>query len=345
MTPAADPAAARQRLLAAAGWGDAWSVPLAGDASQRRFERLKRLIDGRHEATAVLIVSAPEAADIAAFDRIAGLLRELGLSAPAVLAKDAAAGLLLVEDFGDVNFGRLVEAGEDPGPFCMRATELLIALHRRFKPEAAAKLPLVDYNADLFLDQLMLFLDSYLPAAWGRPADAAVREGFRLAWAGVLPLAYRVPQSLLLRDFHLGNLMYLPARTGIGTCGLLDFQDAGIGPVTYDLVSLLEDTRLDLDRTTGDLLARYRAAFPALDATAFANSYNILGAMRQCRVLAVFARLAAQGRPAYLRHLPRAWRLLDRKLQEPVLAPVRAWFAKHLPPERRISAALRPKAE
>ena len=134
--------------------------------------------------------------------------------------------------------------------------------------------------------------------------------------------------------------MNLPLRHGVDACGLLDFQDAGLGPVTYDLVSLLEDVRLPTDGAAPALYAHYRAAFPAIDPADFAQSCAVLGAIRQCRILAVFARLAKeQGKRDYLRFLPRAWQLLDRRLAEPALAPVAAWFAAHLPAARRIPAA------
>ncbi|HUN50316.1 MAG TPA: phosphotransferase [Candidatus Sulfotelmatobacter sp.] len=329
-------AAARRQFIAALGWGDAAVLALSGDASTRRFERLARP-DGQ---TAVLISSAPGGGDTEAFVRIARLLREAGLSAPEVYGADAGLGLILAEDFGDICFGRLPRAAKDPAAFCAAGVEVLIALHRRFDPLAAAAAGLPDFTPAVFLNQAALFLDSYLPFVAGAP-DETTQRAFRTAWAAVLPLAYRVPRSLLLRDYHLGNIMRLPLRQGVAACGLLDFQDAGIGPVTYDLVSLLEDVRLPTDAAAPALYAHYRAAFPAVDPADFARSCAVLGALRQCRILAVFARLAeAQGRRDYLRFLPRAWQLLDRRLGEPALAPVAAWFAAHLPAARRIPAAL-----
>ena len=158
----------------------------------------------------------------------------------------------------------------------------------------------------------------------------------------MLPAACRVPQSLLLRDFHAGNLMYLADRPGVGACGLLDFQDAGLGPVTYDLVSLLEDARRDLpDGLRGEMLARYHAAFPEIDSHAFDASCAVLAAVRHMRIIAVFARLATEaGKPGYLTHLPRVWRLLEARLTEPALAPVRGWLDRHLPAAHRTAPPL-----
>jgi aminoglycoside/choline kinase family phosphotransferase len=327
----------RRKFLAAQGWGDATVQALSGDASTRRFERLHRA-DGMK--TAVLISSVPGGSDTAAFVRVAGLLRAVDLSAPEIYAADAKLGLILAEDFGDICLGRLPQAAIDPAGFCAEAVDVLIALHRRFDCTADEAADVPEFTPSLFLEQVSLFLDSYLPAVIGDRADDTVRAGFRAAWAAVLPSAYRMPRSLLLRDFHLGNVMRLPHRQNVRACGLLDFQDAGLGPVTYDLVSLLEDARLPTDACAAALVTHYRAAFPALDPADFAISCAVLSALRQCRILAVFARLArAAGKRDYLRFLPRVWHLLERRLAEPALAPVADWFAENVPLHLRIPAA------
>jgi len=171
----------------------------------------------------------------------------------------------------------------------------------------------------------------------GRPLDdAAVRECETL-WRAAFPLARKVPDTLVLRDFHVDNLMRLPARAGVAACGLLDFQDAVIGPVAYDLVSLLEDARRDLAPGLRDAMTeRYLAAFPGWDRAAFQAACAVLSAQRNAKIIGIFTRLLKRdGKPVYLRHIPRVWRLLEGDLAHPALAPLRAWLAKHLPPELR----------
>ena len=155
------------------------------------------------------------------------------------------------------------------------------------------------------------------------------QEEFRAAWREVLPLAHRVPASLLLRDYHAANLMLLPDRDGIRQAGLLDFQDAYRGPVTYDLVSLLEDARRDVPEALREkMMARYLAQFPALDREAFETSLAILAAQRHTRVLAIFERLSRhEGKHDYRRlHSPRVERLLQSALRHPMLAGVKQWI-------------------
>jgi len=315
-----------EQFLAAAGWATAQRRLLAADASFRRYERLAR--DGE---TAVLMDAPPPRENVAAFDRIARQLLDLGLSAPRPLAVDAAAGLMLVEDLGDRTFTRALAAGCDEERLYGLAVDLLIALHRQWRPTAGAALP--PYDEARLLDEAVLLTDWALPALRGAPIPPAVRESYLAAWRAVLPRAHAAPATLVLRDYHVDNLMLLDGRAAIAACGLLDFQDAVVGPRAYDLVSLLEDARRDIGpAVVTTMLERYLAAFPDLDRAAFLDSYAVLGAQRAAKIIGIFTRLDRRdGKPHYLRHIPRVWRLLRADLGKPVLAPVKAWFDREAP--------------
>ncbi|WP_207461427.1 phosphotransferase [Azospirillum sp. SYSU D00513] len=335
---ASSPVDARKRVdaiaafLARNGLGGARRTPLAGDASARRYERVEKPGGG----TVILVDTPAPADDLVPFIVIGETLRRLGLSAPEILAAEVEAGLAIQEDFGDDTLSRLLGAGEDPHALYALATDALIALHRDFPPAEATRLGLPRYDAPLFTEQVALLAEVYVPAATGKsPSDAALAD-FAAAWGRVVPAACDGPQSLLLRDYHVDNVMRLP-RPGVRAAGLIDFQNAGLGPVAYDLVSLLEDARRDVPADLAEaMVARYLAAFPGLDAAAFRRSYAVLGAVRHTRIVAVFVRLALQqGKRAYLTHLPRVWRLLEAQLAKPELAPLAEWFARHLPPGTR----------
>ncbi|HZI32410.1 MAG TPA: phosphotransferase, partial [Candidatus Binatia bacterium] len=204
------------------------------------------------------------------------------------------------------------------------ATDVLIALHRH--PQAIPE-NLRVYHPEKMLEDIELFVQ------WRTPNVSALeKEDFRAAWRAVLPLAHRVPETLLLRDYHVANLMLLPDRSGIRQVGLLDFQDAYRGPITYDLISLLEDARRDVpEALQKKLLARYLATFPELDRETFETSCAILAAQRHTRVLGIFERLARhEGKLDYRRlHSPRVERLLHKALQHPILAEVKNWMERH----------------
>jgi hypothetical protein len=318
-------------FLSQAGWGAAARLALAGDASFRRYVRLAGPT-GR-----AMLMDAPPPEDIGPFLAVAGLLHRLGLSAPRILAADAEAGLLLEEDFGDDTYTRLLVAGAAEEPLYALAVDLLIALNRGFHADMAPLLP--RYDEARLLAEAALLVDWYLPAITGAPIEGDERAAYLALWRSLLPLARDVPETLVLRDYHVDNLMRLKGREGVAACGLLDFQDAVLGPASYDLVSLLEDARRDVPEALARAMrARFLAAFPALAPDAFERSYAVLGAQRNCKILGIFTRLCVRdGKPAYLAHIPRVWRLLEADMRHPALAPLARWLERCIPvAERRI---------
>ncbi|WP_042443243.1 aminoglycoside phosphotransferase family protein [Azospirillum sp. B510] len=324
-------------FLSANGLSGAAREPLAGDASARRYERLHKPDGG----TLILVDTPAPADDLAPFIAIGAELAGIGLSVPAILVADVERGLAIQEDFGSETFSRLLAGGADPRPLYELATDALITIHRRWPEEAAPRLALPVYDPALFIAQTRLFLDAYLPAALEKPLTENDRSDFDMAWRTVLEPVCAAAPSLLLRDYHVDNLMRLP-RPGVRAAGLIDFQSAGWGPRAYDLVSLLEDARRDVAADLAEAMtARYLAAFPAIDAAGFRRAMAVLGAVRHTRIVAIFVRLAlGQGRRSYLVHLPRVWHLLETQLVKPELGPVAAWFDRHLPRGARAAFAV-----
>jgi aminoglycoside/choline kinase family phosphotransferase len=324
-----------RRFLEAAGWGAAERRVLAADASFRRYDRLN--LNGQ---SAVLMDAPPPQENAKVFHDLAEHLLAIDLSAPRPLAIDAERGFLLLEDFGDRTFTRALREGAEEAELYRLATDTLIALHQRWRPGGSVPPP---YDEKRLLDEAALLVDWYLPAVTGRATPAEARESYLAAWREVVPAMLAVPQTLVLRDYHVDNLMTIEGREGIARCGLLDFQDAVVGPVTYDLVSLLEDARRDVSAAVAEeMLERYLAAQErALDRAAFEASYAALGAQRSAKIVGIFTRLSRRdGKHGYLQHIPRVWRLLAGDLEHPALAPVKAWFDDRLPAEQRSTPAL-----
>ncbi|MSO88686.1 MAG: aminoglycoside phosphotransferase [Rhodospirillaceae bacterium] len=323
-----------EAFLRDAGWTNATRSPLPGDASFRRYVRLR---DG--ERRAMLMDAPPPKEGVRPFVTVAGHLTGLGYSAPRLFAADRENGLLLIEDFGDDTFTRLLAGGEAERPLYDLAVDLLIDLHRN---PAAPRIELPAYDDGRLLAEAALLVDWYWPAIHGNAAAAALRRDYLQLWREVLPATRLVPQTLVLRDYHVDNLMRVPGRAGLAACGLLDFQDAVIGPTAYDLVSLLEDARRDVAPALASALtARYLDAFPDLDRDAFAAAYSILGGQRSCKIVGIFTRLCVRdGKPHYLDHLPRVWSLIEHDLRHPALAAVKDWMDQHIPPADRRRPAL-----
>ena len=326
------------RFLNRVGWSEAVREPLAGDASFRRYERLREA-----ERTAVLMDAPPPQEDVRPYVDVANFLVSLGYSAPRILAGDVEVGLLLVEDLGDATYTSVLSQGGDETALYALAVDLLIDLHRR---SVSRQAPVPGYDDTRLLDEAMLLVDWYLPAIRGTPPSAALRDSYSECWLGLFGMARTVPETLVLRDYHVDNLMALARRDGIAACGLLDFQDAVIGPVAYDLVSLLEDARRDIARdVVAKMYERYLDAFPELDQNSFAAAYAVLGAQRHAKIVGIFTRLCARdGKPQYLEHIPRVWRLLEHDLAHPLLASMRAWFDRHIPSSDRVVPPIRTAA-
>jgi N-acetylmuramate 1-kinase len=308
-------------FIARSGWGSAHRQHLAGDASDRRYERL------RHgAATAVLMDNRPGGADDpAAFSAMARHLRGLGLSAPAILAEDLPSGFLLLEDLGDDLYARLLAS--DP----TREADLYApAVDTLLHLQAVAPPPgLPNLTAEDWATAAGFALDWYAFAATGEKPDA---QAFHRALTDALRAHADGPRVLILRDYHAENLLWLPGREGLRRVGLLDFQLGQLGQPGYDLVSLLQDARRDVATGTETAMIARFAAARGEDPARFAAHYATLGAQRALRILGVFARLClVAGKPHYLRLIPRVWGQLQGNLAHPALADLRAICDATLP--------------
>jgi N-acetylmuramate 1-kinase len=335
MNGTARPAEADPRALALDRWlrnidpGFTPARPMGSDASFRRYFRSQR--DGLSH---VIMDAPPGREDTAPFLRVARLLRALGLRAPGILASDAEQGFILLEDLGDRTFTRALADGVPEAELYRLATSTLLALQARWRERGAEGFPeaeaLPRYDTDLLLREARLLIEWYWPEVQGAAVPRAVEDAFEQAWREVLDALPDLPGTLVLRDFHVDNLMLLPASRGTDACGLLDFQDAVLGSPAYDLVSLLEDARRDVspDVVTENLETTLTAGpWPR---AAFLHHYRVLGVQRTVKIIGIFTRLARRDhKPGYLVHQPRLWRLLERGLEPPELAPVAAWFHRH----------------
>ncbi|MBJ7535615.1 tRNA (adenosine(37)-N6)-threonylcarbamoyltransferase complex ATPase subunit type 1 TsaE [Rhodomicrobium vannielii ATCC 17100] len=344
-----------EAFLARCGWEGARCLGLRGDASARQFQRLARagetslLMDWPTQSDGPPIRDGRPYCAIAHLARegtpfiaVSHWLRECaGLSAPAVTASDKDAGLYLVEDLGDAVFGDLIAGGEPLEPLYALAVDGLSAVRASGAPRSLPvpggglyDVPAFDREAmDVELDLLLQWYFRLEPT----PADPVeMARSFVEAWSPHLDWLDKEPKTIALRDYHSPNLLLCRDRDGLKRLGVIDFQDAVWTHPAYDLVSLLQDARLDVpEAVERALYARYceaaAAADPAFDAAAFARAYAILGVERNTKILGIFARLSMRdGKHGYLAHLPRIRRYLWRNLAHPALGDLKAWYEAHL---------------
>jgi N-acetylmuramate 1-kinase len=351
--PRAERIALVRAFLDEAGFGDAYRRRMQGDASTRIFERLNL---GNRTAVLMNAPRRPDgppvrdgkpystiahlAEDVVPYVALAAGLRRIDLSAPDILHADLDRGVILMEDLGDER----IVGGDPPAPIEERyaaAVDLLASLHARDLPQrlqvtAALDYPLPRYDIGALLIEAELLLDWYLPSAGGEASDAA-RAEFVEQWHAALEPAIEAPANWVLRDYHSPNLLWLPQREGIARIGIVDFQDALIGPAAYDVASLLQDARVDIPESLEmHLLGRYvrmRLGHDRrFDTGGFTLLYATLAAQRATKILGIFARLDRRdGKPQYLRHMPRLWAYLQRSLAHPALTALNAWYAANVP--------------
>ena len=339
------------RLLERAGWSDASREFLQGDASIRAYERLTKPTG----ETAILMISPPRpdgpilrfgkpyaaiaklSPDIRAFLAMTEGLRSLGYSAPALIDYSVDPGLALLEDFGSTI---IAQNGVPDSARYAPAIALLADLHGRELPPSlsAGEEPYEPpvYDTEAMLVEVELVIDWYAPAV-ARVTPSGARMQFLAIWREILGPILAEPTTWTLRDYHSPNLHWLADRQGLKRIGLIDFQDAVIGPPAYDVVSLLQDARVDVPedlemRLAALYMRRRTAADPAFDTQRFAAAYAAMGAQRATKILGLFARLDKRdGKPEYLHHLPRIERYLARNLAHPLLQPLALWYQNHLP--------------
>jgi hypothetical protein len=312
-------------FLAKAGWGAAQRGLLAGDASFRRYDRLKRGAE-----TAVLMDAPPPMENVGPFLNVATLLGGLGFSTPRILAEDRARGLLLLEDLGDNTYTALLRQGRDERSLYELATDALIEVRKRAPESALGTLAVFDDAR--CLREVSLLLDWYWPAIKGSVVPDNVRAEFEAAWRATLPGMWKAGKTVALFDFHVDNLLVLPGRQGFRACGLLDFQDAVAGPVPFDLASLLEDVRRHVPQALANAMVdRYLKGNPDLKEADFRAAYAVSAAQRNTRIAGTFTRLLKRdSKPNYQRFMPRVWELLQQDIAHPAMAAVKDWFDRHL---------------
>ena len=345
-------------FLTANGWNgnDTHLTYLQGDASPRRYARIERddgarciLMDSPRQPDGPPVRDgkpysriAHLAEDVRPFVAVGSALSAAGFSAPDIFAHDLQRGLLLIEDFGDAVFGAEVQRGADQNALWQRGVDTLAALSEH-RPSGPLPLPdgtthtLPNLDHATLAIETELLLDWYWPALHGTLAPPDARENFNAHWNDIFTRVLQAPRGWVLRDYHSPNLIALD-RAAPRDVGIIDFQDALIGPEANDLVSLLQDARLDVpEPIERALIERYIASVTAKDASRdaaqFRFEYAALGAQRNTKILGIFARLAKRdGKRAYLAHIPRIWGYLARDLSHPELSALKAWYDAHMPP-------------
>ncbi|MDF2964823.1 MAG: phosphotransferase [Rickettsiaceae bacterium] len=311
------------------GYGSFDVVNLPADASFRTYARL---IKG--EESFILMDSPPEHYNLEPFVKIGTHLLNAGFSAPKLFEQDHENGFMILEDLGTVSVNNLLSSDgskETEELIYKKIIRLLIQIQETPAPKGLSL-----YTKELLIKEAEIFLDWFLPILHGEATAYDLKEEYSYLWNKIFNSIDLKEECLTLRDFHVDNLMYMEERNNLNQIGLLDFQDALIGSPAYDLVSLVEDARRDIDATlASELINYYLSLIPAYNRKDFLAQYSILGAQRNIRILGVFARKATRDKNSrYLSFVPRVRKHLDKDLTHPLLAPLKDWLNKVAPQQK-----------
>ena len=337
-------------FLSGAGWGEAERRYFTGDASARSYETVTLAGETRVLMNSPRLALGPPVRDgkpyaliahtaqsVAAFVAIDRALAQAGVSVPDIYAQDLDRGFLLISHLGSENF--LDAEGRPVAERYVAAAKLLATIHARQWHSQIAAAPGVahdvpPFDRDAMMIEVDLLVDWYVPYATGGPAGEALRSGFRAAWNAAFDRLDRAEKSLMLRDFHSPNIVWRADRRGHDRLGVVDFQDALIGPSAYDVASLAMDARVtvepEIEKTAVDAYVAARRGHNGFDEERFAETYAIMAAQRNSKILGIFVRLNERdGKPAYLKHLPRIRNYLERALTHPALAELREFYMRN----------------
>ncbi len=327
---------------------------LEGDASHRRYEIVESptfrhvLMDmpARPDGPPVragLPYSkiAHLAEDIRAVVAVNKHLGALGYSVPVTHHADLGQGLALIELLEGPIYGDMYRRGDDMLYPLKAAVEVLADMATKSWPRhiqiyADQTYTLPDFDTDAYLIEVDLLPAWFWAQQHNASTSPALHLSFESVWRDLLPLLDETSKIWTLRDFHSPNLIWMPNRNGLKRVGMIDTQDAVMGHAAYDLVSLLQDARVDVPaHIQQELYQHYvnlRRGQSDFDAERLARDFAILGAQRSSRLLGTFTRLSLRdGKHQYLKHRPRVARYLLGNLQHPVLAPLKQWYETNVP--------------
>ncbi len=297
--------------------------PLAGDASARRYVRARLGVK-----QAMVMDTPAEGENFPAFVQVAEYLYNSDYSAPQILARDMQQGFLLLEDFGDDSFTKILKSNIGEEELLYSAA---IDLLSEWQSLNVKNMALPFYDEELYLREVSLFPDWFLPQVMGSEKASELRTEYMEIWREILRSFPLAKNTFVHRDFHADNLMWLSGRDSAKRIGLLDFQDAVIGDPAYDMVSLLEDARRDVPQGLVDLMIEKYLNQTGQDWKSFISAYNILGAQRNSKIIGIFVRLAVRdGKDSYLKLLPRVWRHLERDIKHPLLNKLNSWLKRNV---------------
>ena len=323
-------------ILKKSGIYDYKLKPIKSDASFREYFR----IDIKRKKEKLLLVNSPNKTENnKGYLKVTNILEKMNLSVPKIINYDLNKGIFLIEAFGLNTYKKSLEQGESEYKLYNLATDVLIHINKNSK-KIKKKLP--KYNNKKLIDEVLLFLKWYWPFIYKKNPGKKITQEFINIWKKLLSKNLNTEQVIVHRDFHIDNLFFLKKRKGLKSCGLIDFQDAVLGPSSYDLLSLLEDARRDVDdKIIYKMYNKFVKELSQKQKKIFKKEYETLAINRHLKVIGIFTRLFLRDKKEiYLKHIPRVWKLIELNLNSSFLNELNEWINKFFPKKYRIKPKL-----
>ena len=305
---------------------------IKSDASFRKYFRIYT----KNKSINLLLVRSPKKKENnLGYIKTANILEEMNLSVPKIIDYDNKKNLFLIEDFGSQTFKNSLKNGVDEYKLYNLAVETLIYIYK-WKINLKKKLPL--YSEKKLINEALLFLEWYWPFIYKKKPSQKTIDEFIKIWKFLLKKNLKSKKILVHRDFHIDNLFFLKNRVKLRSCGLIDFQDAVLGPSSYDLVSLLEDARRDVDnKIISKMYKKFTSNLKTKEKKFFVSEYRTLAINRHLKVIGIFSRLYLRDKKKnYLKHIPRLWRLIEKNLNYDDLKQINIWIDEYFPKKFRV---------
>ena len=282
---------------------------LAGDASDRKYFLIKQ-----QNNTNVLMVDK-NSENLERFIKISYLLKE-HVSIPKIITDLKEDDILIIENFNKNKFSEVLKKSNRIKLYKV-ALDALLYIHKKKIDKK-----LVHYSKKIFFDESNLFFDWYLDMSKKRAE--LLKNEFNSIFSGFLDKVYLLPNVFIHRDYHIDNLFYLKEKDKHFKCGWIDYQDALVGPCVYDVVSLAQDARIDVEKRTENFLIKYYLDnCVSIDKDLFLFSYTVVAIQRHLKVLGIFKRLEIRdNKKNYIKHIPRVLRLLEFNLKKNKFSPL-----------------------
>ena len=305
---------------------------IKSDASFRKYFRVYI----KNQKNNLLLVNSPKKTENnLGYLKATNIFQKINLSVPKIISSDISKGFFLIEDFGTNTYTNLLKNGESEYKLYNLATDILIYINSHSK-NLENKLP--KYTNKKLIEEVLLFLQWYWPAIYKKPPKKKIINEFIKIWKNLLNQNLKTKKVLVHRDFHIDNLFFLKKRKNLKACGLIDFQDAVIGPSSYDLLSLLEDARRDVNKKIIiKMYNKFKKKLSQKEKKIFDREYKVLSINRHLKVIGIFSRLSIRDKKkSYLNHIPRLWKLVEQSLDFNSLSELKRWINEYFPKKFRV---------